>query len=64
MLQERRAIQKNELLLQQKKEKLRIETELAKAVARESVYFCEGKLSFIIFVQTTANFYSSRNGRE
>ena len=38
-LQERQAIQKEELLLQQKKEKLRIETELAKAVAEESVYF-------------------------
>ncbi|CAH3045998.1 unnamed protein product, partial [Porites lobata] len=32
-------IQKEELLLQQKNEKLRIETELAKAVAEESVYF-------------------------
>ena len=38
-LQERQAIQKEELLLQQKKEKLRIETELAKAVADESVHF-------------------------
>ena len=38
-LQERQAIQKEELLLQQKKEKLKIETELAKAVAEESVYF-------------------------
>ena len=38
-LPERQAIQKEELLLQQKKEKLRIETELAKAVAEESVYF-------------------------
>ena len=38
-LQERQAIKKEELLLQQKKEKLRIETELAKAVAEESVYF-------------------------
>ena len=38
-LQERQAIQKEELLLQQKKEKLKIETELAKAVAEESTYF-------------------------
>ena len=38
-MQERQAIQKEELLLQQKEEKLRIETELAKAVAEESVYF-------------------------
>ena len=38
-LQERQAIQNEELLLQQKKGKLRIETELAKAVAEESVYF-------------------------
>ena len=38
-LQERQAMQKEELLLQQKNEKLRIETELAKAVAEESVYF-------------------------
>ena len=38
-LQERQAIQKEKLLLQQKNEKLRIETELAKAVAEESVYF-------------------------
>ena len=47
-LQERQAIQKEELLLQQKNEKLRIETELAKAVAEESVYFKKGKVSFII----------------
>ena len=38
-LKERQTIQKEELLLQQKKEKLRIETELAKAVAEERVYF-------------------------
>ena len=38
-LQERQAIQNEELLLQQKKEKLRIGTEQAKAVAEESVYF-------------------------
>ena len=43
-MQERQAIQKEELLLQQKKEKLRIETELAKAVAEKSVYF-KGKRS-------------------
>ena len=43
-LQERQAIQKEELLLQQKKEKLRIETDLAKAVSEKSVYF-KGKRS-------------------
>ena len=35
----RQIIQKEELLLQQKKEKLRMETELAKGVIEESVYF-------------------------
>ena len=35
----RQNVQKEELLLQQKKEKLRMETELANAVTEESVYF-------------------------
>ena len=60
-LQERQAIQKEELLLQQKKEKLRIETELAKAVAEENVYFKGERSPSLSLPKATAYFYSSRN---